>query len=87
MISFEEFWDEHFGAKFGFHDAFPTEPFYSIGEACWEGAENNAFKRQEAVCEKYARELDEFHSCYKERKRGIKWILRKFVSFFCNLRG
>lgn len=46
------------GLNLVFHDAFPTEPYYSIGEACWNEAENNAFQRQEAVCNKYAVELD-----------------------------
>lgn len=73
MISFEEFWDKNFGAEFGKHDASPLEPFYSIGEACWEGAENNAFQRQEAVCNKYAVELDtlsEENRRLRERELG-----------------
>ena len=41
--TFEQFWDDNYGEKYGYSDKYPSEPYYSIASYSWEMAENHGY--------------------------------------------
>ena len=41
--TFEQFWDDNYGKKYGYSNKYPIEPSYSISQYAWEMGENHGY--------------------------------------------